>query len=346
MSTTWKYLPILKWKQGERIALRELFDAHWEVTVPLIEVMSEPVGQDSTSFRAGMDEVGRKMEAAIPDGKPIAIDARYVDPAYGSQAKLLFAVCKRIARTSKRAIIPVVSETMTALNLSQLEEEFPEVILRIHTPSVAPMQITGFVANLTGQGYTKKRIHILVDQFSIVKEDVGAKTAAVKPFLQEAFAVGCRSVTLSGGAFPINLTGYKQGAHTIPRVEWQVWSRIQKTREFPGLRYADYTVSNPAMPPAIDPLQLNPSIAIRYAGPTDWHLFKGGGFKGGRPGTYQGLCKLLMIDPVYSGSGFSFGDSEYAKKMASPKKPNPNGNPSSWRKEATSHHIAFVVSKL
>lgn len=346
MTTVWKYLPILKWKQGERIALRELVSAHWEVTVPLIEIMPNPVGQDPASFREAIDAVGQEMEGAIPEGKSIAIDTRYVDPAYGHQAKLLFAVCKRITRKSTRLIIPVISESMSALNLSPLADEFPEIILRIHTSSVDPMQVAGFVANLTKQGYTKKRIHILVDQFSIVKEDVGAKTAAVMPFLQESFAVGCRSVTLGGGAFPINLTGYKQGAHTIPRVEWLVWSQVQKTREFPELRYADYTVTNPEMPVAVDPLQLNPSIAIRYAGPTDWHLFKGGGFKGGQPGTYQNLCKLLMMNPVYSGPGFSFGDGEFAKKAASTKVPNPNGNPSSWRKEATNHHIALVVSKL
>ncbi len=61
---------------------------------------------------------------------------------------------------------------MRSLNLSQLADEFPEVILRIHTPSVDPIQISGFVANLTGHGFNKKYIHILVELFSIVKEDV------------------------------------------------------------------------------------------------------------------------------------------------------------------------------
>jgi hypothetical protein len=286
------------------------------------------------------------MGVAIPQDKSVAIDTRYVDPVYQNQVKLLFAVCKRISKTAKREVIPVVSETMSGLSLSHLADEFPEVLLRIHTPSVAPLQVAGFVVNLVKSGYSKKRIHILIDQFSIVKEDVSARVVSVKPFLREAFATGCKSVTLGGGAFPINLTGYKQGMHTIPRIEWQVWSQIQKTKDFPELRYSDYTVTNPEMPPAVDPKQLNPSIAIRYAGSTDWCLFKGGGFKGGKPGTYAGLCKLLVMNSVYSGTNFSFGDGEYSKKALSKKVPNPNGNPSSWRKEATNHHIALVVSKL
>lgn len=346
MSVVWKYLPILKWKQGERIALREMYEEHWEVTVPLVELMAEPYSQDLTAFKAKIDATGHEIEDATPEGQVIAIDTRYVDPAYHNQVKLLLSVCKRIAKASNRQVIPVVSEAMSSLDISRLAEEFPDVVLRIHTPSVLPMQLPGYVDDLVKSGYAKTGIHILIDQFSIVKEDVSAKTALAKLFLKEAFTTGCSSVSLGGGAFPIDLTGYKQGMHTIPRVEWQVWTRIQRSGEFPELRYSDYTVTNPAMPPAVDPSQLNPSIAIRYAGPTEWHLYKGGGFKGAKSGTYAALCKLLVIDPVFSGAPFSFGDGEYAKKAASTKTPNRNGNPSSWRKEATSHHIAFVVSKL
>lgn len=170
MTTAWKYLPILKWKQGERIALREMFDEHWEATVPLIEVMPEPIGQDPASFRSGIDAVGREMGVAIPQDKSVAIDTRYVDPVYQNQVKLLFAVCKRISKTAKREVIPVVSETMSGLSLSNLANEFSEVLLRIHTPSVAPLQVAGFVANLVKSGYSKKRIHILLTNFRSLKK--------------------------------------------------------------------------------------------------------------------------------------------------------------------------------
>jgi hypothetical protein len=37
--TEWKYLPILKWNQGERIALRNLKGSRWDGLVPLIELL-------------------------------------------------------------------------------------------------------------------------------------------------------------------------------------------------------------------------------------------------------------------------------------------------------------------
>ncbi|MCW5651021.1 MAG: hypothetical protein KIS62_14845 [Ramlibacter sp.] len=39
MAETWKYIPILKWKQGERIALRNLTPLQWNEMTPLLELL-------------------------------------------------------------------------------------------------------------------------------------------------------------------------------------------------------------------------------------------------------------------------------------------------------------------
>jgi hypothetical protein len=94
----------------------------------------------------------------------------------------------------------------------------------------------------------------------------------------------------------------------------------------------------------MDATKMNPSIAIRYATNDSWKLYKGRGFKSGVPGEYRSLCKLLILDTkVYSGENFSYGDSQYKGATSSSEK---NGNPSSWRKEATNHHIALTRSSL
>jgi hypothetical protein len=73
-------------------------------------------------------------------------------------------------------------------------------------------------------------------------------------------------------------------------------------------------------------------------------LYKGKGFKSGFEGEYKNLCKILVIDSHYSGEAFSYGDRQY--KMASEAVKKTNGTPSSWRKEATNHHIALTISSL
>lgn len=348
MATVWKYLPILKGKGAEYAALQEAYPHHWADMVPLIEVLSEPVGDDEPAFKQRILIIGAGLAASIPEGKEVAICTRFLDDKYRDQAHLLDMACRLIAKASGRTVIPVVTQVLTHADLQRLHAGFEEVILRIATPTTESMQVAGYVKNLTDSGFTKKQIHLLIDQESIVKRDIAPTAAAVKPFLTAAIAAGCRSVTLAGGSFPLTLAGYKQGIHPIPRVDWQVWSRIKKEADFANVRYSDYTVTNPDMPEAVDPAVIKPAIAIRYASTTDWFLFKGGPYRKGTPGDYTGLCQLLMAHASYSGAKFSHGDAEYAKKAGSTGKvAASNGQPQKWRQDATSHHLAFVTgSKL
>ena len=55
---------------------------------------------------------------------------------------------------------------------------------------------------------------------------------------------------------------------------------------------------------------------------------------------YNQLCQLLISDPDYSGQGFSFGDDRYYYHAQAG---SPTGNLSTWRRDATSHHLALTV---
>jgi len=50
--TEWKYLPILKWKQGERIALRNLTRDQWKGVTPLIELLPIAAAPNFASLQA------------------------------------------------------------------------------------------------------------------------------------------------------------------------------------------------------------------------------------------------------------------------------------------------------
>lgn len=349
MKTDWTYLPILKWKQGERIALRELTVQQWEPIVPLLELPPIRCAPDLGSLRRElpgfMGAIAREMGKSIPENKPIAIDVRYVSPGYPRQVRLLHTICAGLAKLSRRIFLPVISEMMVSEETEDLIRlrEFDEFVLRIQTPVTEAAQVSALAALAASAGLRRARIHLLIDQYSIVNEDAKARFHLVCPYLDEALGCGCASTTLGGGSFPMNLVGYKQGIHDIPRVEWQVWERVRKNREYSAIRYCDYTVSNPAPLPEIDPKQMNPSVAIRYAGANHWRLYKAGGFKKGKPNQYKALCMLLLGEAIYSGPGFSYGDACY-DKAANGKLGN--GNPSSWRRDATSHHLVLTASML
>ncbi len=348
-ATQWRYLPILKWKQGERIALQRLTAGQWNNVTVLVEPQSISAAPEGGALRAALPvyltKMADQMSKAFPEGKPIAIDVRYVSPGYQKQARLLNAVCSWLQKQAKRKIIPVLTESMVAFNPADLAvvKDFDEHILRIHTPGVDASQIDDLVAAVRSAGIRKNTLHLVVDQYAIVNEDPTARLAIMRAYLDTAMAAGCRSTTIAGGSFPLNLIGFKQGLHDIQRVEWRIWQQLRKNSKYSELRYSDYTVSNPAPAPELDPTTMNPSVAIRYAADGYWRLFKAGGFKKGKPNQYRSLCQLLLGDPVYSGAGFSDGDDCY-DKAANAKLGN--GNPSSWRRDATSHHLVLTGSAL
>lgn len=353
MPIIWNYMPILKWKQGEQIALRHLTEVQWKGVIPLLKLQPIDSAPDSVAIRNALpsylDNVIDQINKNIPENHPVFIDTEYVSLGYQKQLSLLLRICNYLQQKLGHRIAPVIPSplleslaTITTVRSAYLKS-LDDVLVSCRTDQIALAQIAPAIVAMSAYGIKKQKVHLLIDQYSIVGSDHNHCFASVKPFLDSGIATGCASVTIGGGSFPINLMGLKQGLTDIPRVEWNVWLLLQKSGDYEGLRYADYTVTNPAPQPDVDPTQVNPSVAIRYAADQFWRLFKAKGFKKGPPDQYRNLCKLLTSDTVYSGYNFSYGDGQYAKAATGKVG---NGNPSSWRKDATNHHIALTASSL
>jgi hypothetical protein len=345
----WTYLPILKWKQGERIALRELRKEQWLGLVPLIELQGVESAPDAASLNAALPpylvKLGKQLKEAVPEDHAFALDVRYVAPGFSKPGNLVDAICTRLKKLTDRQVIPVLNGVIFETGVEQVERlqgKYDDVILRLDVANSAP-SIVKPIVKLAKTALKGTRVHVVIDQFSLVGDEVKTAVARVKPYLDEALASGGGSVTVAGGSFPMNLIGIKQGVHDIVRVEWKVWEQLQKSSDYANLRFSDYAVTNPALAPGLDPTQMNPSVAIRYAAEGSWRLFKAGGFKKGAPNQYQSLCTLLLGDSVYSGPKFSYGDKCYE---AAANARLGNGNPSSWRRDATNHHLALTQDAL
>ena len=345
----WKYLPILKWKQGERIALRKLSSSQWASLTPLIELQTVGAAPDAVSLRSQLpsyvQKVAKEISTTFPVDKPILIDTRYVAPSYSRQARLLQAIGSALQRQLGNPIVPVLSEGMIDREPDVLGDMigFASHVLRIRTTHGGPEQLKAVVDAAVAGGIRRRTLHLVVDQYALTGVDAPVLAQLVRPHLNAALSRPCASVTIAGGSFPLNLIGIKAGVSDLPRVEWQIWQLLQRSEQYTSLRYGDYAVTNPAPLPEIDPKQVNPSVAIRYTTATHWRLFKGGGFKKGKPNQYNNLCKLLLSDAVYSGADFSYGDDCYDKAA---KAKLGSGNPSSWRRDATNHHLVFANTQV
>lgn len=353
MSNNWRYMPILKWKRGEQDALRYLKDEHWEGVTPLVELQPIGAAPDAASLNAALPgyvkKIAEQIIKSVPEGEAIAIDTVYVCTGFPKQANLMLSICKRLSRLIPHEIIPVVRagwlDALPGLppQLLEILKASPDVVLRFRTDSFAAAQVSPSVDALA-KIVKKRRIHLLLDQFSLVDKLPADCVTAVTPYLVAATGIACASVTLGGGSFPVNLTGKKQGFTDIQRVEWKAWGQITKNQKYPELRYADYAVTNPTpLEEDIDPTKLNPSIAIRYASDGFWRLYKGRGFKSGARGELRALCKLLTSDPIYIDENYCYGDKQYMKKSTGDDK---NGVPWTWRRDATNRHLVLTLNSL
>lgn len=354
MEKYWKYLPILKWKKGEQFALKRLYEPQWDGLVPLLEL--EPMGSapDAPSIRdvapAYIKSLAKQIESSIPEDRMIAIDTRYACSSYAKQANLLFFIFNMINKEVPHYIIPTISASwvplLATLPSPQLKtlSELDDVILRFRTDAIQADQVIPTIDELA-KYVKRKRIHVVLDQFSLVEKKPADCVDNITPYIQEALKTVTAGVTVAGGSFPENLTGKKRGTTDIDRVEWKVWEQLQKDGFKAKIAYSDYTVTNPVRPPDdMDGAKVNPSISIRYAGPDFWRLFKGVQFKNvPNRGELKILCQLLTSEPVYSGSIFSHGDAQYAAYAIGP---DTNGSPWTWRRDATNHHIALTASAL
>ncbi len=346
MSVDWKYLPVLKWKRGERAAMQKLTVAQRDRVVPLAELQ-----RDTNGIRPSVDDIVEQLEVCLSAGGAIGIDTTHLLLPIDKPLDLLASICASVqGGVLDRLVIPVIHGTnLSSLAVSSprvidLLKAFQEIILRVRTDLMTPDQIALCVAALKEAGIRKTAVHIVLDQFSMVGRDPVASAVSIEPYLDAAIAERCLSVTLAGGSFPIDLTGRKKGVTDLDRVEWLVWEKIRAKSKYEAVRYSDYAVTNPSRLPEINPKEVNPSISIRYATPKAWKLYKGGGFKGGKAGTLAGLCALLVMDSMYSGPTFSDGDKTYS--VTASKKPPANGIPWTWRRDATNHHIALTAAAL
>jgi hypothetical protein len=344
------YMPILKSKQGEQIALRNMKEPQLACTLPLIELLPLAVKPSKKSLTELKNDYLQKtatwMLKARLDTYPVAIDtAAYFDSSQ-SACTTLITICKYLSLKSIR-VIPVLYPSLVFAFTQELQEQsFPVIILRLKINNTNPVEASEIVRTVKKVLPKKTEIHLVLDAQSVYGRSAADLYAAAAPILNAVQAIpGIESVTYSAGGFPENLSGIKKGAQNyIPRVEWNVWNSLfgdSKT-----VRFGDYSVTHPDLQGDIDPTTMNVSAQIRYARKNDWWLLKAGGVRtlnSGGMKQYNQLCQLLILSKDYAGPPFSYGDLNYDAHTAAGAS---TGSFMTWRRDATNHHLARTITDL
>ena len=155
-----------------------------------------------------------------------------------------------------------------------------------------------------------------------------------------------RSFTIASGAFPMDLTGFRPGQHTIARIDWLRW--LCQVGEGPPLvrvpDYSDYAIQYGHYREPPD--RANPSASIRYTAEDDWIIMRGEALRhddSPGPAQWPANAQLLSQRSEFCGRDFSEGD-RYIYEMAS--QPQTNGSFMTWLRAGINHHLTFVVRQI
>jgi hypothetical protein len=323
------YVPLLRWKQAERLALRDLSPVDADTILPLAEVVPKFIADGNLVKLPDQLNDAWGARQILLDGAPP--EFRDTD-----QAATVFAAIASHAGSISVGVTPVVTPRDHAATISGAASVVAAfrngVALRAHPTELG--SVVDFAARL---GLPPREIDLVVD-FGIVGSQSSARYSRALALLP--IPAEWRRVIFLGGAFPPDLTSFAVGQHLLPRHDWRAWQGIAESDAVRRPAFGDYTIQHPAYSEPV-PFS-NFSASIRYASSEDWVIMRGEGVRnagGAGYAQWPANAQLLRERPEFCGPAFSAGD-RYVEVMGT--EPRTTGNASSWLRAGVNHHITMA----
>ncbi|MGL5220718.1 MAG: beta family protein [Plesiomonas shigelloides] len=355
------YIPILKTKRAEFTALKQLSDNVKNKIIPLLEIEPVPIDPDTETetktYNEMLDGLGIKIATACEGISKVLLDGILIEERHISPNDL-YPIINAInqVRATGTHVIPVTSPTRNSRYRDAIDSIIQdEVCLRLTTADlVNPQMIASYINHL---GLPCDRIDIIIDlRDSLTIEDIesgNSKTLTLGLINNLANKDDYRSLTLSSGSFPVDLSSIAVGTYSQPRLEWYLWQSIHSC-EYTNrhIIYSDYGIQHPEYTRLATRFP-SATASIRYTGDNDFLVFRGRVASRYGYEQYGAHSQSIIAHPEYSGAQFSLGDNEidvyarnYTELQRNPSESFKFGSAEVWRRIGQNHHITKVVDQL
>lgn len=346
------YVPILRWKEAERLALRDLADDIRDGITPLVQLVPESiaVGKRIRSANDALEKIARDMRECWGT-RSLLVDLGRLDPRLrinGNTHPLAYLGGK--ARATSVSMIPVTGLHRDSAYQAAVREVVAEdkrgLCLRLFRGDLRNPRLRPDVQRLLSQlQLGPSQVHLVLDMecHDSSYPDFDALSSLV-PDIRE-----WRSLVVASGAFPPDLTQWKTpGTYSVPRLDWQAWlSEIELSENL--IRkptFSDYGIYHPTYKPP--PGFPNFSASIRYTTEDVWTIMRGEGVRNERGAGFAqwpANAELLCGRPEFRQCGprFSAGDAYIAREAGNYAHP---GNASTWLQAGFNHHLTFVARQI
>lgn len=347
------YMPILKGRASEFLALGKVAAERRSSVRPLIEVM--PLESDTgDGDRATIESVAafeKRVEEHLPAERVFAVDChRLLAGRESPDGRGVMSMVSNAVRKLGYRMIPVVrpEDGERAFRSAGYAAAQHRKGACLRVPWPAP-RTSADDARLSRRirddlGLEFKDIDLVLDLWAVDSDALlRERTADAWQALIWAKRLPVRSITLAAGAFPKTLGDVPFDTPVaIPRRDADLWTTVAASYDgTTELFYADYGVFSPRVSQG-----RNPHPNLRYAVDGRWYAYRCERREGtGALGGFDGLCKAVVADLRPSrGAAFSWGD-EQIERFANGRPLLPR-RPESWHACSLSRHFATVLDRL
>ncbi|GIO08033.1 hypothetical protein J31TS6_40610 [Brevibacillus reuszeri] len=334
-----KYVPILKWKKGEKVALENLTDNQRATITPLLEIIDDEdpsiIIRDVSNYNFG--------NAAY-------IDTRYVDDEDG---QLLLGIIN-----DSENLYPVVYYEDLPHIADKLYPSTDRFLIRLSIPEDIDGDSYEIMFNKITEWSTHKKISIdVMLDLNYLENKNKANTIflELKNVLSNHILNNdsIKNVIIASTTFPESLSSLNSGDDLfIERYEMRMFKKILQNPDYntliDRLIFSDYGVTR-FTDTEIDFSKLKNGILpkARYTTTEQYWILKGK--KDSRTKelirSHKTIASEIMGSKYYYGENFSFGDLEIKERALGLNKKGP-GNNVNWVAIAANHHIAVVAEEL
>ena len=350
------YVPILRPKQGEVLAIRELSEVAQKRITPFFDVHRVQIknGKKEKSLDEHLDSIIERICENWPSKREFFWDLFSIELSErlqnGKHPVLWFG---QSLYNKQMTPIPTIGtdrddsyiKAIQSLLARGLADSICVRILRddLETPIETINDLTDIMNRLE---ISPSKCHLLIDMRFVEEAQIETIVETVSEFTSQCNIDFWKTFTFSSSSFPVDMAQFKPDSDSrVPRVELKLWNALMNAEPLIGRKsnFGDYAIINPEKPD-VDPVRIRAGGKIRYATKDGWIIVKGHGLhRGERYNQYRTLSRKVMNFPEYRGTSYSWGD-DYLDKCS--KGRVGTGNLTTWIKVDTNHHLTLVGEQI
>lgn len=356
MSTT-LYVPLMRTKQGEMFALRDLDKSIKAHLMPLVDISKRRSSLSTAETREEVKNNLKSLPKALGDIHELFVDSSELHPDFLLEGSLhpLRKMADVLSESGNRTI-PVSGLARNDAHWNAVcaiaaEHSDGEICLRIEdydleTPTESA---SALLSALRDRKFTPEKTILIFDLRDVYDKDPTLLASRVILFISKLNTASFARKVIAGCGIPSQLSHAvkTREASYLPRVEKAVYQAVTKQmEEYKNFCFGDYTTVNPAQE------ELEWYIVQNTMGPKaiytlsdSWFVIRGGSFKRHERKRlqYYDIAKEIKKLREFSGEDFSVGDKYISEKAA--ERGNP-GSPRTWITACVTHHITHTVREL